>query len=123
PSVDNGYRSPVLSIGFLGRTDHSRALLAIADGRNPSRRNSRRDEHVLGRLGAAFAEREIVFASTPLIAVAFDRDRDVRVAPKPIGLSGQELTGFGADVRWGEGGACAVGIAPLQMLVWCLHDV
>src|SRR5262249_16168371 len=44
PSVDNGSPSPVLSIGFLGRTNPRRALFAIADGRNPSRRNSRRDE-------------------------------------------------------------------------------
>src|SRR5438876_3475793 len=85
-SVDDGDGPAVLGIGFLGGADHRRALLSVADRRDPGCGNPRCDEHVFCRLGAALAEREIVFAGTPLVAVTLDRYRNIRVTPQPIGL-------------------------------------
>ena len=82
-----------------------------------------RDQHVLDRLGAAFAEREIVFARAALVAVAFDRDRDVRIAPQPIGLSRQDLLRLGRDIGAVEGEEHAVAGTRLQILLRSRHDV
>src|SRR5262249_41717954 len=87
------------------------------------RRNSERHEHILGRLSAAFAEREIVFARAALVAVALDRHCNVWIAAEPFGLSGQDLTRFRADVRTVKGEEDAVAGTRLQILLRPRHDV
>src|SRR5439155_15528193 len=93
-SIDDSDGAAVLGIGIFGGTDDRRALLAVADCRDPGRGNPRCDEHVFCRLGAALAEREIVFARTPLVAMTFDRNRDIRITPQPVGLPGENLPRF-----------------------------
>src|SRR6516164_1594433 len=102
-SVDCCDRTAVLGIGLFGRADNGRTLLAIADRRDPARGNPRRDEHILDRLGAALAERKVVFARPTLVAMALDRDGDIWITAQPIGLPREDLARFGRDIRTVEG--------------------
>src|SRR5262250_2842367 len=75
-----------------------RPLLAVADRRDAPRRDAERDEHVLDRLGAALAKREVVFAGAALVAMSFDRHRDIRIAAQPLRLTAQDLLPLRLDV-------------------------
>lgn len=75
--------------GLLVRTERDRAFLAVADGRNPVRRNAQAGEIVLRRVRPPLAEREVVFASAALVAIAFERDPLVRIALQPLHLRAQ----------------------------------
>src|SRR5215469_7327031 len=85
--IDCCHGAAILGVGLFARANNSGALLAVADCRNPARRNTHGDQHVFNRLGAALAERQIIFACASLVAMAFYGDRDVRVTPQPVGLS------------------------------------
>src|SRR5580704_10297919 len=85
-SVHGGYGAPVLRIGLFARPDNGWTLLAVADRGDARCRNAQRDQDILYCLGTAFAEREVVLARAAFVAVSFDGDRHVRVAPQPIGL-------------------------------------
>ena len=65
-SIHRGYGAPVLRIGLFAPADNGRTLLAVADRRDAGCRNTRGDQDILYRLGAAFAEREVVFARAAL---------------------------------------------------------
>src|SRR5690606_41097604 len=48
-------------------------------------------------LGAAGAQGQVVFARAAFVGVAFDADRDLRIAGQPGGLGVQTRLGLGAD--------------------------
>src|SRR3546814_9336229 len=50
---------------------------------------------VLGGVGAAIAQSEVVFAGAALVGVAFDRDANLRILGEPCGL-GVQRGGRGA---------------------------
>src|SRR5262249_52315487 len=90
-SIDGCHRAAILGVSLLGRPDDSGTLLAVADGRDPARRDAHRDEHVLDGLSAPLAERQIVLACAALVTMAFDRDCDIGIAAQPISLPRQDL--------------------------------
>src|SRR5713101_1684433 len=116
-SVDCGDGTAVLGVGLFARPDNGRPFLAIADCRDPPRGNPRCDQHVLGRLSAPLAEREVIFARASLVAMAFDRDGDIRVSPQPIGLPRQNLLRLGRDIGPVEGEEHAVAGTRFQILL------
>src|ERR1700737_2328164 len=122
-SIDDGDSAAVLCIGLLGGTDHRRALLAVADGRDPGCRDPGCDEDVFGRLGAALAEREIIFARTPLVAMTLDRDRHIGIASQPIGLAREDLSRFGRDIGSVEGEEHTVAGTCLEILLRSRHNI
>src|SRR5262249_31593082 len=108
PSVDGRHAAPILRPrGFVG-ADHRRTLLAVADGRDAIRRDAERDEHVLHRLGAALAEREVVLPRAALVAMTFDRHRAVGVLLHPGRLLLKDLARLRSDVGLVEGEIDAV---------------
>src|SRR6202023_3022690 len=116
-SIDGGDSAAVLCIGLLGGTDHRRALLPVADGRDPGCRDPGCDEDVFCRLGAALAEREIVLARTPLAPMALDRDHHIGRASQPVGLAREDLPCFGRDIGSVEGEEHAVAGTCLEILL------
>src|SRR6202045_5060052 len=91
PSIDRRDAAPVLRVGrIIGMRDLG-TLLAVADRRDARRRYAMRDQHVFHGLGTALAQRQIVFAGAALVAMALDRDRDIRITPQPFGLALQRL--------------------------------
>src|SRR5205823_9320366 len=108
---------------LLGRTDHRRAFLPVADRRDPRSRDARCDEDVFCRLGAALPECQIVFAGAPLVAMTLDRDRDIRVTPQPICLPSEDLPRFRRDVRSVEREKDTVARTRLQILLRPRDDV
>src|SRR6516162_4726890 len=122
-SVDGGDGYAVLGPRFFVRADDNRAFLAIADSRDPGCGNPRGDKDVLDRLSAALAESQIIFAGAALIAMTFDRHGDVRVAPQPISLTGQDLLRFRGDIRSVKSEEDAIASACLQILLRSRYDV
>src|SRR5215469_17888382 len=116
-SVHGRYRAAVLRVGLFARAGNGGALLAVADRRNAGSRNARRNQDVLRRLGAPLAEREIVLARAALVAMALDRDCNVRIAPQPIGLSRQGFLRFRCDVGPVEREEHAVAGTRFQILL------
>src|SRR6266851_8946843 len=80
-SIDGGNAPAVLRIGRIIRMRDLRALLSIADRRDPRARDPGRREYVLHGLSPAFAERQIVLARAALVAMTLDRDADIAIAP------------------------------------------
>src|SRR4029077_14619035 len=98
-SIDGGNAPAVLRIRLIVRMRDLRTRLAIADGRDPGRRDAERDEDVLHGLSPAFAERQIVLACAALVAMALDCDADIAIALQPVGLALQDLPAFGGNLR------------------------
>src|SRR3954469_5438776 len=73
-------------------------LLAVADRRDAPGRYAGGDQYILHSLGAALAEGEIVFARAAFVAMALDRDRDIRIAPQPLRLALQRLLAFRRNI-------------------------
>src|SRR5476649_542087 len=67
--VDDRHAAAVLRPGGLGRADHCRTLLAVADPRDTLGRDAQGDEDVLHRIRTALAERQIVLARAALVAM------------------------------------------------------
>src|SRR3546814_16664250 len=59
--------------GFIG-TERFGAFLAIADRADPRFRHAKRDEIVLGGVGATFAQRQVVIAGAAFVGMPLDRD-------------------------------------------------
>src|SRR5262245_1394972 len=76
---DDQRRSTVEAARLLAGVVVLRTLLAVADGAEPIRADAAADEIVAHRVGAAFAEREVVFRRADVAGVAFDLDADVGV--------------------------------------------
>src|SRR5262249_28748579 len=90
-SIYRRHRAAVLRVCVLAGAGHRRALLAVADRRQARGRDAERHQHILRRLGAALAERQIVFPRAALVAMTLDRHADIRVAAQPLGLALQDL--------------------------------
>src|SRR5580704_15221626 len=79
-----------------------RLFLAVADGGDAVGGNAERDEVLLGGIGAAVAESEVVFGGAALVAMAFDGHFDLRVVLQEVRSLGKGLTGIGANVGFVE---------------------
>src|SRR5687768_341898 len=67
----------VLGPGAFVGAEGFGALLAVADHRHSRRIDPSRGEVILGGIGSAVAECEIIFASAALVAMALDRHAHV----------------------------------------------
>src|SRR6187455_3213778 len=63
----------VLGPAALVRAERDRAFLAVAERGDAPCRDTARGEIVLGGVGAAIAQREIILARAALVAMALDR--------------------------------------------------
>src|SRR5216683_7337728 len=97
-SIDGGNAPAVLRIGRIIRMRDLRALLAVADRRDPGPGDAGRSKHVFHGLSPAFAERQVVFARAALVAMTLDGDADIAEAPQPIGLALQDLLALGGNL-------------------------
>src|SRR6516164_9701114 len=66
--------------------DRDRALLAVRDGAHAAAIDAAREHVGLDRLGAAGAERDVVFAGAALVGVAFDGELVPRIGLQPLDL-------------------------------------
>src|SRR5208282_66623 len=99
PLVDDRHAAAVLRPGRFVVTDHRRAFLAVADGSDAAGGDAERDQRAFHRVGAAIAEREVVFARAAVVAMAFDRDFHVLIFLEPGCLALKRLLAFRLDVR------------------------
>src|SRR3989442_600113 len=80
---------------------HAEGLFfAVADGAQPVRGNSERDDVLLHGAGAAIAEAQIVFGGAALVAVSFDGHLNLRVVLQEIRGLRERLAGIGTNVRF-----------------------
>src|SRR5688572_11433132 len=70
-------RAAILRPGLLVVTGRHRLLLTVADGLDAAVSDAQHRHHLLHRLGAPLAEREVVFAAATLVAIALDADARV----------------------------------------------
>lgn len=75
-----------------------RTLFAPTDRVHSRRGNAERDQVVLGGLGAAFTEADVVFGGTTFIAMAFDGYANLRIRPQELRGLGQIIARIGANV-------------------------
>src|SRR5205814_4249894 len=67
-------------------TDGNRAFLAVGDGAHAARIDTARGEVRTHGLGAAGAERDVVFAGAALVGVALDGERIAVIGLQPLRL-------------------------------------
>src|SRR6266436_4330498 len=80
---------------------HAEGLfLAVADGAQPVRGNTQRDEVLLHGAGAAIAKPEVVFGGAALVTVSFDGRLDLRIILQEIRGFRERLAGIGTNVRF-----------------------
>src|ERR1700722_13067863 len=91
-------RSPVLLPARFIMLAAERPLFAPTDRVHSRRGNAERDQIILGSLGAAFTEADVVFRGTTLIAMAFDGYANLRVRPQKLGRLGQIIACIGANI-------------------------
>src|SRR5690606_15744636 len=94
---DGGVGVAVLGPGRLVRTFRDRTFLAEADGVDAGGGHAAADQIGAHGLGAAGAQGQVVFARAAFVGVAFNADRDLRIAGQPGGLGVQTRLGLGAD--------------------------
>src|SRR3546814_17746612 len=94
--------------GFIG-TERFGAFLAVADRADPRFRHAKRDEIVLGGVGATFAQRQVVIAGAAFVGMPLDRDANIRIGHQPLCLALQSRLLFCADVIFVSVQADAVG--------------
>src|SRR6476619_7658334 len=116
-SVHRCNGASVLRVGLLARPDNRRALFAVTDRRDTSRGNAHCNENVFSGLCAALAQGEVVLARASLVAMSFDRDRDIWIAPQPIGLPGKDLLSLGCYVGPVEGEEHTIPGTSFQILL------
>src|SRR5947199_2796317 len=91
------HRPAILAPGTFVMAFDGGAFLAPAYRLHPRRGDAARLEIVARRIGAAIAEREIIFAGAALVGMAFDGDADRGVAGEPGGLSVERGAGLGVE--------------------------
>src|SRR5580658_7234239 len=91
-------RAAILLPTFFGVLGAERTFLAPADGVHAIGTDAQRNQIILGRLRAPFAQADIVFGGTPLIAMAFDGDADLRIGTQEFGGLGESVARIGANV-------------------------
>ena len=68
-----------------------RLLFAVAHGHHAVGRDAKRYEELLRGLGTAIAERQVVFGGTTLVAMAFNRDFDLRIGTQKLTRLGESV--------------------------------
>src|ERR1700756_3233953 len=89
----------VLGPGRLVMAGIERALLAVADGADAAGVDAEGDQILLGLVGAAGAEREVVLLGAALVAMAFDEQVVLRIFLQPGGRGGQRRLRVGGQRR------------------------
>src|SRR5690606_23738906 len=84
---DHGHCAAVLRPARDVVANRDRTLLAIGDGPDTAGRDATRDQEIACGCRTARAEREVVFASSPLVGMTFDGDRIGPVLLQPLGLT------------------------------------
>jgi hypothetical protein len=74
----------ILLIAILSGLHAEGLFLAEAHGAEAVGRDAQGDEVLLNGTGATVAEREVVFGRAALVAMAFDREANLRVLTKEI---------------------------------------
>src|SRR5215510_5108944 len=98
-SVDAEVRATVLGPALLAGLPARRALLAVADDRDATRRDALRHEEVARRPRAALTQGQVVLVGATLVGVALDQDQVLRVGLEPARVHFEDLGGFRKDVR------------------------
>src|SRR5688572_12919990 len=80
-------RAAVLRPGLLVVARRHRLFLAVADGLDAAVGDAQDGHHLLHRLGAPLAEREVVLPAAALVAVALDADAGVALVSHVAGVS------------------------------------
>src|SRR5258705_3033907 len=95
PPVLTGLRqevvAPVLGPAGFGLLGADWALLAVGNDGDAARLDPLRHEVVHGRLGALLTQRQVVLGRAPLVTVAFDQHKVVRVRLEPGGIAVENL--------------------------------
>src|SRR5262249_42532067 len=91
-------RPAILAPAILAGIVADRALLAVADHRDPVRPDASRDQIVHRSLRAALAERQVVVWRPALVGVALDEDLPTRVGLHEIGVLVEHLRVFGSNL-------------------------
>src|SRR6185312_6376608 len=97
--VEDRLRAPILVPAGRGVAGRDRPLLAVGHRADPPRVHARPREKGFHRRGAAGAEREVIFARSPLVGMAFDGDRVLRILVEPAGLVAQDARRLAGQVR------------------------
>src|SRR6202789_438425 len=91
-------RAAVLLPTFFGVLGAEGTFLAPADGVHAIGTDAQRNQIILGRLRAPFAQADIVFGGTALIAMAFYGDAHLRIGTQEFGGLGESVARIGANV-------------------------
>src|SRR5580658_519596 len=84
--VEHRDGAPVLRPAGNIVTQRHRPFLAVGDGAHALRRDAAGDQVLAHRLGAAGAERDIVFTRAAFVGVTFDREGIAVVVAEPLRL-------------------------------------
>src|SRR5580693_3724492 len=95
-------RAAILLPTFFGVLGAERTFLAPADGVHAIGADAQRNQIILRRLRAPFAQADIVFGGTALVAMAFDGHADLRIRAQEFRGFGEGVAGVGANVRFVE---------------------
>src|ERR1700734_335471 len=96
--VDRESVSAVQLPALLGRIRAERLLLAVADHAYAIRRNARRHQRRLRRLGTVLAENQVVLVRSALVAVSADHHLDLRVRIQIVGIFREDRLRVSADI-------------------------
>ena len=89
-AIQDRLRAPVLRPARNVVADGDRPLLAVGDRAHACRAHASAGEIGLHRHGPAGAKGDVVFARTPLVGMAFDRDRVLRILVEPARLPAED---------------------------------
>src|SRR3546814_16205852 len=104
-SSDLRHRAAVLGPGGFIGTGRFGAFLAVADRADPRFRHAKRDEIVLGGVGATFAQRQVVIAGAAFVGMPLNRDANIRIGHPPLRLALPSRLIFCAAVDRKSGGS------------------
>src|SRR5271170_7693517 len=82
-------RAAILLPTFFGVLGAEGPFLAPADGVHAIGADAQRDQIILRRLRAPFAQTDVVFSGTALVAMAFDGHAHLRVGAEKLRIPGE----------------------------------
>src|ERR1700687_412705 len=91
--------APILLPALFRALRAERALFAQAHRVHAVGGDAQRDQELLHRLRARFAEPQVVLRRPALVAVPLDVHPDLRIAAQKLGCLGQRVARVGANVR------------------------
>src|SRR6185312_2294748 len=106
----------VLMPALLVRVAAERLLFAHAVGGNALRVHTLRNQSLLHSFGTAGSEGEVVFFGSALVAVSFDRERQLRMLLQELRVGGEQLRGLVIDLVGVIGEVCIFYIALKEIL-------